>query len=135
MRRKKAYSQAARVQGVLRTLGARHGITIIELAEEFGVTKRTLYPRTPKTKGLAHDKCESCGQSLLGRNIEAAADSAEEHERITGFSRGAPSGSQDFRGSRLSAPARSCSGNNLSCREKGGNPYISLCRMQKIIDS
>ena len=37
------YSQAARVQGILRTLGARHGITIGELAEQFGVTKRTLY--------------------------------------------------------------------------------------------
>jgi len=43
MRLKKAYSQAARVQGILRTLGARHGITIGELVEEFGVTKRTLY--------------------------------------------------------------------------------------------
>jgi predicted DNA-binding transcriptional regulator YafY len=40
---KKMYSQAARVQGILRTLGARQGITIGELAEEFGVTKRTLY--------------------------------------------------------------------------------------------
>jgi len=40
---KKRYSQAARVQGILRTLGARHGITIGELADEFGVTKRTLY--------------------------------------------------------------------------------------------
>jgi proteasome accessory factor B len=40
---KKQYSQAARVQGILRTLGARHGITIGELAEEFNVTKRTLY--------------------------------------------------------------------------------------------
>jgi proteasome accessory factor B len=40
---KKAYSQASRVQGILRTLGVRHGITIGELAEEFGVTKRTLY--------------------------------------------------------------------------------------------
>jgi len=40
---KKKYSQAARVQGILRTLGARHGITIGELAEDFGVTKRTLY--------------------------------------------------------------------------------------------
>ena len=40
---KRPYSQAARVQGILRTLGARHGITIGELAEEFGVTKRTLY--------------------------------------------------------------------------------------------
>jgi predicted DNA-binding transcriptional regulator YafY len=43
MATKKTYSQAARVQGILRTLGARHGITIGELAEEFGVTKRTLY--------------------------------------------------------------------------------------------
>lgn len=43
MTSKKAYSQASRVQGILRTLGARHGITIGELAEEFGVTKRTLY--------------------------------------------------------------------------------------------
>ena len=40
---KKKYSQAARVQGILRTLGTRQGITIGELAEEFGVTKRTLY--------------------------------------------------------------------------------------------
>lgn len=43
MQRKKSYSQAARVQGVLRTLGARHGITIGELAEECGVNKRTVY--------------------------------------------------------------------------------------------
>jgi proteasome accessory factor B len=43
MTTKKEYSQAARVQGILRTLGARHGITIGELAEEFNVTKRTLY--------------------------------------------------------------------------------------------
>jgi len=43
MTTKKPYSQAARVQGILRTLGARQGITIGELAEEFCVTKRTLY--------------------------------------------------------------------------------------------
>ncbi len=43
MATKKKYSQAARVQGILRTLGARQGITIGELAEEFAVTKRTLY--------------------------------------------------------------------------------------------
>jgi proteasome accessory factor B len=43
MATKKSYSQAARVQGILRTLGSRHGITIGELAEEFSVTKRTLY--------------------------------------------------------------------------------------------
>jgi proteasome accessory factor B len=40
---KKEYSQAARVQGILRILGARQDITIGELAEEFGVTKRTVY--------------------------------------------------------------------------------------------
>jgi hypothetical protein len=33
---KKKYSQAAIVQGILRTLGARQGITIGELAEQFG---------------------------------------------------------------------------------------------------
>ena len=43
MTNKKKYSQAARVQGILRTFGTRQGITIGELAEEFGVTKRTLY--------------------------------------------------------------------------------------------
>jgi hypothetical protein len=40
---KKKYSQAARVQGILRTLGARHEITLGELAGEFGVMKRILY--------------------------------------------------------------------------------------------
>ena len=43
MATKRSYSQATRVLGILRTLGARHGITIGELAEEFGVTKGTLY--------------------------------------------------------------------------------------------
>ncbi len=43
MQVKKKYSQAARVQGILRTLWTRQGMTIGELAEEFGVTKRTLY--------------------------------------------------------------------------------------------
>ena len=38
---KKKYSQAARVQGILKTLGTRQGITVGELAEEFGVTKKT----------------------------------------------------------------------------------------------
>jgi DeoR/GlpR family transcriptional regulator of sugar metabolism len=39
----KKYSQAARVQGILRTLGARQEITIGKLAEEFGITKITPY--------------------------------------------------------------------------------------------
>ena len=59
---KKTYSQAARVQGILRTLGARHGITIGELAEEFGVTKRTLYR---DLKAL-----EEAGYPLLSEIVE-----------------------------------------------------------------
>jgi proteasome accessory factor B len=59
---KKPYSQAARVQGILRTLGARHGVTIGELAEEFGVTKRTLY------RDL--NALEEAGYPLLSEVIE-----------------------------------------------------------------
>lgn len=59
---KKQYSQAARVQGILRTLGSRHGITIGELAEEFGVTKRTLYR---DLKAL-----EEAGYPLLSEVVE-----------------------------------------------------------------
>jgi len=40
---KKEYSQAARVQAILRILGVSPGITIGELGELFGVTKRTIY--------------------------------------------------------------------------------------------
>jgi len=43
MKPKKSYSQAARVQGILRTLWTRNGITIGELSEEFGVNRRTIY--------------------------------------------------------------------------------------------
>jgi len=43
MATKKPYSQAARVQGILRTIGARQEITIGESGEEFDVTKKTLY--------------------------------------------------------------------------------------------
>ena len=39
---KKEYSQAARVQSILRMLGVSQGITLGELAEVFGVTKRTI---------------------------------------------------------------------------------------------
>ncbi len=60
---KKIYSQAARVQGILRTLGTRHGITIGELAEELGVTKRTLYRNL---KAL-----EDAGYPLLSGVVEA----------------------------------------------------------------
>ena len=40
---KKRYGQVVMVEGILRILGTRKGITIGKLAEEFGVTKRTLY--------------------------------------------------------------------------------------------
>jgi predicted DNA-binding transcriptional regulator YafY len=59
---KKKYSQATRVQGILRTLGARQAITIGELAEECGVTKRTLYR---DLKAL-----EEAGYPLLSEIIE-----------------------------------------------------------------
>jgi len=39
----KRYSQAARLHDVIRLLDARHGVTVDELAEECGVTRRTIY--------------------------------------------------------------------------------------------
>jgi predicted DNA-binding transcriptional regulator YafY len=66
---KKTYSQAGRVQGILRTLGIRHGITIGELAEKFGVTKRTLYR---DLKAL-----EEAGYPLISEVIEGTIHPAE----------------------------------------------------------
>jgi biotin operon repressor len=40
---KKRYGQVARIEGILRILGTRKGTSISKLAEEFGVTKGTLY--------------------------------------------------------------------------------------------
>jgi predicted DNA-binding transcriptional regulator YafY len=59
------YSQATRVQEILRTFGPRHGITIVELAEEFDVTKRTLY-RDLKAK-------EEAGYPLLSEIVEGTS--------------------------------------------------------------
>jgi len=39
----KKYSQAGRVHDIIRLIEARHGITIEELAEEAGVTRRTIH--------------------------------------------------------------------------------------------
>jgi proteasome accessory factor B len=39
----KKYSQAARLHDIIRLIEARHGITIDELAEESGVTRRTIH--------------------------------------------------------------------------------------------
>jgi len=61
---KKAYSQAARVQGILRTLWIRNGITIGELSEESGVNKRTVYR---DLKAL-----EDSGYPLLSELVDGA---------------------------------------------------------------
>jgi DeoR/GlpR family transcriptional regulator of sugar metabolism len=42
----------------LRTLGSRHEITIGELAEEFGVTKRTLYRDLKALEEAEHIRTE-----------------------------------------------------------------------------
>nr|HPK07883.1 HTH domain-containing protein [Aminivibrio sp.] len=39
----KKYSQAGRVHDIIRLIEARHGVTIEELAEEAGVTRRTIH--------------------------------------------------------------------------------------------
>jgi predicted DNA-binding transcriptional regulator YafY len=65
MKPKKSYSQAARVQGILRTLWARDGITIGELSEEFGVNRRTIYR---DLRAL-----QDSGYPLLSEVVEGAA--------------------------------------------------------------
>lgn len=57
MASKKTYSQAARVQGILRTFGARQGITIGDLVEEFGVTKRTLHRDLKALEDAGYQLC------------------------------------------------------------------------------
>lgn len=42
-RPKKRYSQAARLHNIIRILEARHGVSIDELADECGVTRRTVF--------------------------------------------------------------------------------------------
>ena len=64
MTSKEKYSQAARVQGILRTLWIINGVTIGELAEEFGVNKRTVYR---DLKAL-----EDSGYPLLSESIDGA---------------------------------------------------------------
>ncbi len=59
---KKRYGQVTRVEGILRILGTRKGIIISELAEEFGVTKGTLY-RDLKT-------LEQAGYPVLSEVVE-----------------------------------------------------------------
>ena len=39
----KKYSQAARVHDLIRLIESRHGISVDELAEETGITRRTAY--------------------------------------------------------------------------------------------
>jgi predicted DNA-binding transcriptional regulator YafY len=70
----KKYSQAARLHDVIRILEARYGATVDELAEECGVTRRTIY------RDL--DAIRESGYPLIS---EAEDDGRTLYSFITGF--------------------------------------------------
>ncbi len=70
----KKYSQAARLHDVIRILEARYGATVDELAEECGVTRRTIY------RDL--DAIRDAGYPLVS---ESEADGRTLYRFITGF--------------------------------------------------
>ncbi len=70
----KKYSQAARLHDVIRILEARYGATVDELAEECGVTRRTVY------RDL--DAIRETGYPLVS---EVEADGRTLYRFITGF--------------------------------------------------
>ncbi|RLB68500.1 MAG: transcriptional regulator [Deltaproteobacteria bacterium] len=70
----KKYSQAARLHDVIRILEARYGATVDELAEECGVTRRTIY------RDL--DAIRDAGYPLIS---EPEADGRTLYRFITGF--------------------------------------------------
>lgn len=72
----KKYSQAARLHDVIRLLEARYGATVDELAEECGVTRRTIY------RDL--QAIEDAGYPLVS---EPAGDGRTLHRFISSFSR------------------------------------------------
>jgi proteasome accessory factor B len=72
----KKYSQAARLHDVIRILEARYGATVDELAEECGVTRRTVY------RDL--DAIRDAGYPLTS---EPEADGRTLYRFITGFKR------------------------------------------------
>ncbi|MBS3907472.1 MAG: helix-turn-helix domain-containing protein [Syntrophaceae bacterium] len=73
MATKKRYSQAARVQGILRSLEARHEITIGKLAEEFGVTKRTLYRDIKALEDAGYPLVSEVIEGFLRKEVENVA--------------------------------------------------------------
>ena len=70
----KKYSQAARLHDVIRILEARYGATVDELAEECGVTRRTVY------RDL--DAIRDAGYPLIS---EPEADGQVLYSFMTGF--------------------------------------------------
>ncbi len=72
----KKYSQAARLHDVIRILEARYGATVDELAEECGVTRRTVY------RDL--DAIRDAGYPLIS---EPEADGRVLYSFMTGFKR------------------------------------------------
>jgi len=72
----KKYSQAARLHDVIRILEARYGATVDELAEECGVTRRTIY------RDL--QAISDAGYPLVS---EPGEDGHTVHRFMTGFSR------------------------------------------------
>jgi predicted DNA-binding transcriptional regulator YafY len=70
----KKYSQAARLHDVIRILEARYGATVDELAEECGVTRRTVY------RDL--DAIRDAGYPLIS---EPEADGRVLYSFMTGF--------------------------------------------------
>lgn len=70
------YSQAARLHDLIRLLEARHGATVAELAEECGVTRRTVYRDLQAV--------EEAGYPLVK---EAGGDGSVLYSFLTGFSK------------------------------------------------
>lgn len=75
----KKYSQAARLHDVIRILEARYGATVDELAEECGVTRRTIY------RDL--DAIRDAGYPLIS---ESEADGHTVYRFMTGFKKVPP---------------------------------------------
>jgi len=75
----KKYSQASRLHDVIRLLEARYGATVEELAEECGVTRRTIY------RDL--DAIRDAGYPLVS---ESESDGRTLYRFITGFKKSPP---------------------------------------------
>jgi proteasome accessory factor B len=63
----KKYSQAARLHDVIRILEARYGVTVAELVEECGVTRRTIYRDLEAIREAGYplvSELEGCGYTV-----------------------------------------------------------------------